>query len=143
MPQSLTKVVDILSYLLHSGSWVCLVFCACKCWPPAVPLPGAFLDHFVLRTEDPSHILHFIAHLFRLQMWSLTFLRPFSPFTSSLLSSLSGDTPGFILWSFRFVLPNPRSPFGMFSPAMYSDTRLHPHDPDPRQSQWHSALDTS
>ena len=26
MPQSLTRVVDILSYLLHSGSWVCLVF---------------------------------------------------------------------------------------------------------------------
>ena len=25
MPQSLTRVVDILSYLLHSGSWVCLV----------------------------------------------------------------------------------------------------------------------
>ena len=24
MPQSLTRVVDILSYLLHSGSWVCL-----------------------------------------------------------------------------------------------------------------------
>ena len=26
MPQSLTRVVDILSYLLHSGSWVCLDF---------------------------------------------------------------------------------------------------------------------
>ena len=26
MPQSLTRVVDILSYLLHSGSWVSLVF---------------------------------------------------------------------------------------------------------------------
>ena len=26
MPQSLTRVVDILSYLLHSGSWVCLVY---------------------------------------------------------------------------------------------------------------------
>ena len=26
MPQSLIRVVDIFSYLLHSGSWVCLVF---------------------------------------------------------------------------------------------------------------------
>ena len=26
MPQSLTRVVDLPSYLLHSGSWVCLVF---------------------------------------------------------------------------------------------------------------------
>ena len=26
MPQSLTRVIDILSYLLHSGLWVCLVF---------------------------------------------------------------------------------------------------------------------
>ena len=28
MPQSLKRVVDILSYLLHSGSWVCLAFLA-------------------------------------------------------------------------------------------------------------------
>ena len=55
MSQSLTRVVDILSNILHSGSWVCLVFGVARDEPAGLQSFRVGVDGLVRDVAD-SHV---------------------------------------------------------------------------------------